>query len=207
MFVLSILLGFVALLLQTYDLSFFLVIIVVFMFGYGITSRSLMTNGNVSLSARQFIYKVIFPVYYFVHGSFDNERLSLEGTRISCRKVNRSPSVFSPISFSSQSGYQCIRSDKNNVCYSHAFRQYPVDEFINRSVQVCQIERINRTIDFNLVSPSMTFKLRHSMYGPMIVVKLYVFITNDQLCFHRSLSHLNDTMCSMVLEKTRQKSL
>ena len=52
------------------------------MFGYGITSRSLMASGNISLNGRQFVYDVIYPVYYFVHGSFDNERSALEGKNI-----------------------------------------------------------------------------------------------------------------------------
>lgn len=37
---------------------------------------------------------------------------------------------------------------------------------------------------FDLVSLSMTFKLRHIMSGLMIVVKLCVFITRDPHCFH-----------------------
>ena len=38
-----------------------------------------MADGNISVNSRQFLYDIIYPVYYFVHGSFDNERSALEG--------------------------------------------------------------------------------------------------------------------------------
>jgi hypothetical protein len=35
--------------------------------------------GTIDFDGRQFFYKIIYPVYYFVLGSFDSERASLEG--------------------------------------------------------------------------------------------------------------------------------
>ena len=45
-----------------------------------------MTNGNISIYSRQFLYDVIYPVYYFVHGSIDNERTTLESKNIISKK-------------------------------------------------------------------------------------------------------------------------
>lgn len=45
-----------------------------------------MADGNISISSRQFLYDIIYPVYYFVHGSFDNERSALEGKNIVRKK-------------------------------------------------------------------------------------------------------------------------
>ena len=38
--------------------------------------------GTINFSAGQIFRDIVYPVYYFVHGSFDNERTQLEGIRI-----------------------------------------------------------------------------------------------------------------------------
>jgi hypothetical protein len=52
-------------------------------FGYGITSRAMIAYGTIDFDGRQFFLKIIYPVYYFVLGSFDNELSTLDG------KINR----------------------------------------------------------------------------------------------------------------------
>jgi hypothetical protein len=52
------------------------------MFGYGITSRTMIAYDSIELNARKFFRDVIYPVYYFVLGSFDDERTKLDGTSI-----------------------------------------------------------------------------------------------------------------------------
>ncbi len=51
----------------------------VVIFGYGITSRSMTAYGTFDFDGRQFFHNVVYPVYYFVLGSFDNELSSLDG--------------------------------------------------------------------------------------------------------------------------------
>jgi hypothetical protein len=65
--------------LQTSDLLLFIIIIAIFIFGYGITSRSMTAYGTFDFDGRQFFHNVVYPVYYFVLGSFDNERSQLDG--------------------------------------------------------------------------------------------------------------------------------
>lgn len=48
-------------------------------FGYGITSRAMTAYGTIDFDGRQFFLKIVYPVYYFVLGSFDDERTNLEG--------------------------------------------------------------------------------------------------------------------------------
>lgn len=38
--------------------------------------------GTIDFTARKFFRDIVYPVYYFVHGSFDNERAQLEGKLI-----------------------------------------------------------------------------------------------------------------------------
>jgi hypothetical protein len=64
---------------QTNDLLLFIIIIIIFIFGYGITSRAMIAYNSTSFSGVTFFRDVIYPVYYFVLGSFDNERTQLDG--------------------------------------------------------------------------------------------------------------------------------
>ncbi|CAF3654873.1 unnamed protein product [Rotaria socialis] len=68
--------------LQTNDLLLFIFIIVVFIFGYGITSRSMIAYRTIDFDGRQFFRNVVYPVYYFVLGKFDDELAQLDGKNI-----------------------------------------------------------------------------------------------------------------------------
>ncbi len=63
---------------MTNDLLLFLIIIIIFIFGYGITSRAMILYNSTGVNGT-FFGDVIYPVYYFVLGSFDNERTQLDG--------------------------------------------------------------------------------------------------------------------------------
>ncbi|UJR20243.1 hypothetical protein I4U23_023374 [Adineta vaga] len=65
---------------MTNDLLLFITIIVIFIFAYGITSRSMIAYGTIDFDGRKIFRDIVYPVYYFVHGSFDNERTQLETT-------------------------------------------------------------------------------------------------------------------------------
>lgn len=60
---------------------FFVFLILIVIFGYGITSRAMIAYGTLEFDGRDFFRKIIYPVYYFVLGSFDDERTSLDGER------------------------------------------------------------------------------------------------------------------------------
>ncbi|CAF0997725.1 unnamed protein product [Adineta steineri] len=64
----------------TTDLLLFIFIIVVVIFGYGVTSRSMTAYRTFDFDGRQFFHNVVYPVYYFVLGSFDNELSQLDAT-------------------------------------------------------------------------------------------------------------------------------
>ncbi|CAM4978058.1 unnamed protein product [Rotaria socialis] len=63
---------------MTNDLLLFIFIIVVFIFGYGITSRSMIAYRTIDFDGRQFFRNVVYPVYYFVLGKFDDELAQLD---------------------------------------------------------------------------------------------------------------------------------
>ncbi|CAF1306706.1 unnamed protein product [Adineta steineri] len=63
---------------MTNDLFLFIIIIVIFIFGYGVASRSMTAYGTIEFKGQNILRDIIYPVYYFVHGSFDNERTQLE---------------------------------------------------------------------------------------------------------------------------------
>ncbi|CAF4696079.1 unnamed protein product [Rotaria socialis] len=65
---------------MTNDLLLFIIIIVIFIFGYGITSRSMTAYGTFDLDGRQFFRNIVYPVYYFVLGKFDDELAQLDIT-------------------------------------------------------------------------------------------------------------------------------
>ncbi len=67
---------------QTNDLLLFIIIIIIFIFGYGITSRAMIAYNSTVFSGGTFFREVIYPVYYFVLGSFDNERELLDSKDI-----------------------------------------------------------------------------------------------------------------------------
>lgn len=52
---------------------------IVVIFGYGIASRAMIAYGTFDFDGRQFFHNVVYPVYYFMLGSFDNELESFEG--------------------------------------------------------------------------------------------------------------------------------
>ncbi|CAF1526781.1 unnamed protein product [Rotaria sordida] len=52
---------------------------IIVIFGYGIASRAMIAYGTFDFDGRQFFRNVIYPVYYFMLGSFDNEVESFEG--------------------------------------------------------------------------------------------------------------------------------
>jgi hypothetical protein len=43
----------------------------------------MITHDTNDPSPRKFFRDIVYPIYYFVHGSFDNERTQLEGIEIS----------------------------------------------------------------------------------------------------------------------------
>lgn len=49
-------------------------------FGYGVASRAMIAYGTFDFDGRQVFRNVVYPVYYFVLGSFDNELSTLDGT-------------------------------------------------------------------------------------------------------------------------------
>ncbi|CAF0816739.1 unnamed protein product [Adineta ricciae] len=74
------------------DLLFFLCIIAIVMIAYGVASRSMVyypkvngfttdTGGPIDtrFDGRSIFRNVIYPVYYFLYGEFDNELMSLDG--------------------------------------------------------------------------------------------------------------------------------
>ncbi|CAF1688055.1 unnamed protein product, partial [Adineta ricciae] len=74
------------------DLLFFLCIIAIVMIAYGVASRSMVyypkANGfttdtggliDTRFDGRSIFRNVIYPVYYFLYGEFDNELMSLDG--------------------------------------------------------------------------------------------------------------------------------
>ncbi|CAF3741642.1 unnamed protein product [Adineta steineri] len=65
---------------MTNDLILFIIVIVIFIFGYGVSSRSMTAYGTIDFKGRNIFRDIVYPVYYFVHGSFDNERTQLEAT-------------------------------------------------------------------------------------------------------------------------------
>ncbi|CAF1203398.1 unnamed protein product [Adineta steineri] len=65
---------------MTNDLILFIIVIVIFIFGYGVSSRSMTAYGSIDFKGRNIFRDIVYPVYYFVHGSFDNERTQLEAT-------------------------------------------------------------------------------------------------------------------------------
>jgi len=44
---------------------------------------------TIDLTGRTFFRDVIYPVYYFVLGSFDNERTQLDGRNICMQQINK----------------------------------------------------------------------------------------------------------------------
>ncbi|CAF3925895.1 unnamed protein product, partial [Rotaria sordida] len=63
---------------MTNDLLLFIIVIVVFIFGYGITSRSMTAYGTIDFDGQQFFRNVVYPVYYFILGNFDSELSQLD---------------------------------------------------------------------------------------------------------------------------------
>ncbi|CAF1081158.1 unnamed protein product [Adineta ricciae] len=63
---------------MTNDLLLFIIFIVIFICGYGVTSRSMTAYGSTVFSVQKLFNDIIYPVYYFVHGSIDNERSQLD---------------------------------------------------------------------------------------------------------------------------------
>jgi hypothetical protein len=49
---------------------------------------------TIDFSGRTFFRDVVYPVYYFVLGSFDNERNKLDGRDIACKNKQTSISIF-----------------------------------------------------------------------------------------------------------------
>ncbi|CAF1216124.1 unnamed protein product, partial [Didymodactylos carnosus] len=60
------------------DLMFFVFLIIVAISAYGITSRSMYLYGTFQFNLAQIFENVIYPVYYFIYGSFDDERTALQ---------------------------------------------------------------------------------------------------------------------------------
>jgi len=60
-------------------LVFFVFLILTVIFAYGIASRSMIAYGTLEFDGRNFFSKIVYPVYYFVLGSFDGELQSLDG--------------------------------------------------------------------------------------------------------------------------------
>ncbi|CAF4624196.1 unnamed protein product, partial [Rotaria sp. Silwood2] len=65
---------------MTNDLLFFIFLMIVVIFGYGIASRAMIAYGTFNFDGRQFFRNVVYPVYYFMLGSFDNELESFAAT-------------------------------------------------------------------------------------------------------------------------------
>jgi hypothetical protein len=49
---------------------------------------------TIDFNGGKFFRDVIYPVYYFVLGSFDNERNKLDGRSIACKNKQISISIF-----------------------------------------------------------------------------------------------------------------
>ncbi|CAF3999231.1 unnamed protein product [Adineta steineri] len=65
---------------MTNDFILFIVVIVIFIFGYGVSSRSMTAYGTIDFKGQNSFRAIVHPVYYFVHGSIDNERTQLDAT-------------------------------------------------------------------------------------------------------------------------------
>lgn len=72
--------------------------------------------GRIDFNGRKILHDIVYPVYYFVHGSFDNERTQLEGNVISFKEKYM---------FLSSVSYARCRYDNSytgDICISYAFR-------------------------------------------------------------------------------------
>jgi len=65
------------------DLFFFTYIILTAMTAYGVASRTMynFTNDTLSFDGRSIFRNIIYPVYYFMYGSFGNELSALDGKK------------------------------------------------------------------------------------------------------------------------------
>jgi hypothetical protein len=45
----------------------------------------MLAYNSIGFSGGNFSREVIYPIYYFVHGSFDNEREKLDSKNIACK--------------------------------------------------------------------------------------------------------------------------
>lgn len=65
------------------DLFFFTYIILTAMAAYGVASRSMysFTTETISFDGRSIFRNIIYPIYYFMYGSFGNELSALDGKK------------------------------------------------------------------------------------------------------------------------------
>ena len=79
--------------MQVNDLQFFIGLIIIVILGYGIASRAMIAYGQFGFDGREIFYHIVYPVYYFVLGRFDNELSDLDG------KIHHSIRIFVHIYF------------------------------------------------------------------------------------------------------------
>lgn len=51
---------------------------IIVMFGYGTSSRSIAYYGNITFTPNSIFYDMIYPVYYLMYTQLDTERQTLD---------------------------------------------------------------------------------------------------------------------------------
>ena len=84
----------------------------------------MIAYGTIDFTSLKFFRNIVNPIYYFVHGSFDNERTQLESRSGVWDRLSKYLPVRSlTFTFSPRSCRYDYRYT-SHFCFSYAFRQY-----------------------------------------------------------------------------------
>jgi hypothetical protein len=84
----------------------------------------MVAYGTINFTSLKFFRDIVYPIYYFVHGSFDNERTQLESRGVAWEKTSRYASMHPLTSAFSHGGCHYDYRHTSHVRFSYAVRQY-----------------------------------------------------------------------------------